>query len=855
MGDFDRIFESNYSAVDLFTDRRSESAVFADSLMRHLERMADGAASLAQPRQNVLTFYGMGGIGKTELSHRLERWLAGELIDLRDWDAPPRLDQEVVTVRFDFHGSSVVNASDIVLRLRAAVASRFRIFPAFDLGLAVWWAAAHPGTGLPEIRSATGFDVKGQITDTLNDILSEAGARFGLGPLTVRMADQIVRAVVSHHRHRKTLGECPPLETVVEEARHDPSPYVAATLAGLLTWDMERLHIAETPVLVAFADAAEYIQGGNRVQERLLNRIIHLTPGVLWVVTTRDRLEWDSSQLSAVLAAAGPRAWPGLRLAETTEPHQHLVGDLSDTDVVAYLRSASGMAGNPVLGAEVIERIRSGAHGLPLYLDLSLAIARAAPDRRLEPAQFGGSLPELVIRVFADLSPEERDFARTASLVPRFDPQLIAEATARDLGGAQSFCRRTLAVADSHAMFPFRLHDAIRAAVNADSADALSAWALQDRTKRAASLVEALHARHNGIRGDPEQRLYVLELVAHLCTAHDLRPSWLLSALTDLPGLTQTAARLPPPDESTWIGQVSRFFEAWRGRSTRERINYLSSLLQTPLPADVDQAARRWLGYSSSTVADYDKALAVFTYLLSQEPGSDRYRYQVARNLHSLGLYNEIKSHLEQFPIKDHSMEVRFQSDLAYDRGEIEEAMDGAAYRAAQMRASGNHRVALENQVVSLWRAALARRASIRDCDAVIADADRHGVRLTMRSALAAKAVCLLGDDAAIAAIFAEMAAIIDSSSGWQSWRESSVGLLHALHRHDRERIAQIHSEWEAAAPKWTPNQQIVDRIFIYSGYSPKYQRMDMGDPAEGATIDQRWHAIIGSLVNPGRQS
>jgi hypothetical protein len=99
MGDFDRIFESNYSAVDLFTDRRSESAVFADSLMRHLERMADGAASLAQPRQNVLTFYGMGGIGKTELSHRLERWLAGELIDLRDWDAPPRLDQEVVTVR------------------------------------------------------------------------------------------------------------------------------------------------------------------------------------------------------------------------------------------------------------------------------------------------------------------------------------------------------------------------------------------------------------------------------------------------------------------------------------------------------------------------------------------------------------------------------------------------------------------------------------------------------------------------------------------------------------------------------------------------------------------------------------
>ena len=211
-----------------------------------------------------------------------------------------------MTVRFDFHGSSAVNAADIALRLRGAVAAPMRRFPAFDLGLAAWWGAAYPGTALPDIRSDINFDVKGQITDTINDILSEAGARFGLGPLTVRMADQIIQAVLTHHRHRKVLGECAPLEAVIEEARHDPSPYVAATLAGLLTWDLERLHIAETPVVVAFADAVEYVQAGNRLQERLLNRIISLTPGILWIITSRDRLDWDSHHLGAVLAASGP---------------------------------------------------------------------------------------------------------------------------------------------------------------------------------------------------------------------------------------------------------------------------------------------------------------------------------------------------------------------------------------------------------------------------------------------------------------------------------------------------------------------------------------------------------------------
>lgn len=70
---------------------------------------------------------------------------------------------------------------------------------------------------------------------------------------------------------------------------------MAATLAGLLSWDFERLPDAKKPLLVIFADSVEYVQGGNRQQEKLLNRIVHLTPGFLWVFTSRNSLRGEEA--------------------------------------------------------------------------------------------------------------------------------------------------------------------------------------------------------------------------------------------------------------------------------------------------------------------------------------------------------------------------------------------------------------------------------------------------------------------------------------------------------------------------------------------------------------------------------
>ncbi|MFC7993966.1 hypothetical protein ACFUV2_32245 [Streptomyces pilosus] len=852
MTEFDRIFEPQYSATELFTNRVNEYSAFSNSLRLHSARVRDGSAVLGQSaRRNVMSFYGIGGIGKTELSRRLESWVRRELTDPGDWREDPPSGEALHSVRIDFHGSRVVNAVDVVLRLRAAVAGRRRRFPAFDLGLAAWWSLARPGTALPDL-STGGFDVRGQITDTLNETLSDAGASFGVGPLTVRTGIRIVEEVRSNRLRSRTLRQCQPLVHIMNQTQQDPSDYVAATLAGLLSWDLENLPLDKRPVTVAFADAAEYVQGDDRAQERLLNRIVHLTPGVLWVVTSRNRLDWDSPHLHQLLPATGPRTWPGLRLEAQEDPRQHLVGDLSDTDVEKYLRAASDTAGNPLLTPAVIDSICRGAHGLPLYLSLSLSIARATQDQGLSADAFGGPLPELAIRVFANLPEKERELARAASLVPRFDEELITQVAGALLGDAHRLCRRTLVTRDQHPLFPYRLHDAVRAAIAHESVAEPGAWAPADRTAMARELLEALHQRSNRLLHDSERRLDVLEIAAALCVDHDLTAVWLADALSHLPGFSKTAQRLPPPASDTWIGQVSGMFEPWRhGNQGPQRIACLEAFLSGPLQPDIRRRGRIRLAYLHRTRGDCEPALRLLTGLLAENPGSDLLRYQVARTLHIMGRYAELEQHLSACPLNAPTTGLRISSDLAYDRGLLDEAVVGPATRAAYLREKGRHRVALENEVAALWRRTLQGRSTTTDCEAVLEDADHFGETLCMRTALAAMVICEADDPSAALRLIADAQNLVRATGGFPGWREWTSQLVFGMRHADRPYIDQVRQSWLAGTTRWSPSQQVVDRFFVFSGYParfPQPQLVGLEDPTES---DRRWNTVITLLVDP----
>jgi hypothetical protein len=491
---------------------------------------------------------------------------------------------------------------------------------------------------------------------------------------------------------------------------------------------------------------------------------------------------------------------------------------------------------------------------VPLYLDLSLALAREAAttaDGALAPAIFGGPLPNLVTSVFEDLPDVERDVARAASLLPRFEPGLVSQAARAHLGDALRFCRKSLVTRDDHPLFPFRLHDAVRSAIADEPVTSPGAWAAADRAVCAGRLAEALHTRHEQLT-DIEQRREVLGLTAGLCTAHDLRLHWLITALTELPGMALTAARLPPPAGDTWIGQLAGFFQAWQDRNLDERIDYFSNFIEVPHEEDIDAVAHRWLAYClRSKRGRGEEALVILRDLLSRSPESELLRYQVARTLRGIGRYSELAEHLRRFPLGNLTADARIRSDLAYDRGDIAEATAGAAARASYLHATSQHRIAMENDGVALWRAALVRRASVADCDALIGEADRHGMRSIMRTALATKIVCLHGDDSAARDSFAEMAAVIRELAGKPGWRDWAAAIIHGLYRGNVESIQAVRPQWEEVRV-WSPNNQFIDRLFVFAGYPSAFPSLSIGTE-DHRQIERRWQTVIAALIEPER--
>jgi hypothetical protein len=225
------------------------------------------------------------------------------------------------------------------------------------------------------------------------------------------------------------------------------------------------------------------------------------------------------------------------------------------------------------------------------------------------------------------------------------------------------------------------------------------------------------------------------------------------------------------------------------------------------------------------------------------------YRYQVARTLRALGRYADLAEHLERYPLAADAA-ARLQGDLAYNHGHLEEWAQGPLHRARVQRASGNHRIASENETVALWRTSLAGLSPVADCETLIAEADRCGQHLSLRSGLAAKALHVAGSRRTFDAVRAEQLAIVEATGGYLGWRELSSALVHALRSEDSDLIADTRATWTSRERTWSPNYQLVDRLFVRADHPPTFAAVSMGTPEETEAVETRWHSILDRLLS-----
>ena len=513
--DLRALFGSNDRGIQVeehFTDRQEQWEAVVAALAEHARAVAApgfDVEDLETPRDNVLVFHGVGGIGKSTLSRKVESALAHGDQRPAQWGAPVRVNARVLPVRIDLARSAGTDFERVVLTLRLALAELGRPLPAFDLALRRYWDHVHPGEPLEEFLRRGGLGrrfgraVPQQMQSALTDIAQAVLLPGTVGAVVGQITGALVRALRDHRASVRALAGCSRLADLLEA---EPGLDALSYYPHLLAWELARLPPARAVVPVILLDTFEDI--GDRVHrdlERLLQRVVWLMPNAFFVVTGRSRLQWAEEALHGQLDWTGPAAWPGLAVpagtADATAPgpaRQILIGDFSAEDCDDYLARRLTRNGEPVMGPDVRAVITARSHGLPLHLDLAvqrfLAIRRTGRDPR--PADLDLDFPALIVRTLSDLTPDERHVLRSVSLLDNFDVALASRAAGMTFeSAALRMIERPFVRFDPHAVWPYHLHGVIRSTIRTAGDQADDRWSERDWTQAAVRALEAIGER------------------------------------------------------------------------------------------------------------------------------------------------------------------------------------------------------------------------------------------------------------------------------------------------------------------------------------------------------------------------
>lgn len=623
-------------ASDFFVDRVGQSEAFSESVLALHRRLRESEPDVGQ-RDNVLVYYGHGGIGKTSLSQRLEKWINGH-VDDPEWGPPPHLaDRKVVTARWDLTDRNGSLVPITLLRgIRTALHGAKSSWPGFDLAFSLF----HRKVENTELLSyGRGLDATSILESALSD-LADAFDLFGtagIATASTSLINTLVRrtrnkirtnaAIARHENYLELLAAC----DGDAGAAHQPRELIEA-LTFTLTEEIDSLSPEERPLLIVFVDPFEKVQGrGAGSGEDLVCLLAKALPLCLFAITGRNKLTWNQQECGQ-LWGYHPTVWVSLSATVGHEPRQHMVGYLSDKDSTAiftHFRRSEKLPFTDSLIREMVESVK----GLPIHIDALASTARErvqAGDRNLSLDKLGRNLPDVLNRLLDDLPDSQARAFRAACLTSSFDSDLVSQVANVDEADVLRLCRRAIVEKSSDALAPYRIHDALRDIMVWPGADATYSWTPNDWKRAAERGISVALARFeeshtfadSADTGAIRSMTRNLALAINLCIRWSVYDDRIRECIKRGPSLENVYPLLDsPPSKFTnpHVGDLYDYIRARTAVSFSEAESIFARLYSSASPFGPD--AGLWIAYRMRIQGRIEEALEIFAGLRKRGTG------------------------------------------------------------------------------------------------------------------------------------------------------------------------------------------------------------------------------------------
>ena len=626
---------------NMFVGRKKEALDFKCAVEAHRAALdgseCDGGG--VECAKNVLVFHGMGGVGKTALSRELEQWARGEGGN-SDWG---RIEEMIdVTTRIDLHRSQGnVDPVELVLAIRRMLGGVKKKWVAFDWVLATWWASAHPGEEeFPYAVVGGNKDLMSNVMAGVSSIMVDLGVLATAGAVTVWGAKKVARSFVKQKDHRIALKSVANLEwfrDLLSRCADLPtrdSPHHELLIEAICFLGQEMDAMPRCPLTVVFVDAVEKLQraeDGRREGESVLQELIWNLPQVLYVVTGRNRLDWESMGRNN-LAHVGPELWPGLSGSDGGSDQNSLTM-LSQDECREYVHSMTEKD-DLVVSNEVVEELVDSSGGLPQYLKLALDVAHRYKENgfgEISVETVSGSLGSLVELVLEGIPEDECRALRAAAMLSKFDCNLVAVAAQVDQGCVERAMTRSLIEVDSkESLFPYRMHDVVREAIRNAGVHVKGGWSENDWRCAAYRVLEEFKTKvQNAVEvGDDKLNIRLTSMAITLVSEEDieasfvsdtgLRQDWLIKRVLYGPTIQGLHPHIPTTSRTVYGQGFIDFINARVDQNSFEcRTSVLKKLAYSHHP--LRRSAFHHWAYVLRQAEKFDDAINVFDQAIEVE--------------------------------------------------------------------------------------------------------------------------------------------------------------------------------------------------------------------------------------------